>query len=565
MQIRRIKIERFRGIKALTWCPRPGINCLVGPGDVGKSTILDGITLALSSAPGRVASEHDYFAGAVEHGFKIDVLLGKLDDDVLSAWPAAPLWSWAAKAEKAQADPDESGEAVLCVRVRGTEDLEIEHLIIDPSEGEMPLSPSKRQKFGLSAMGFAGTAYRELRLSRGSLLSRNIESDQLRGLVTAAVQASRNGFEPPDTVSERLDQLSSALREVAPGVGDLDLALMSPRGQNLLSMVGLFEGGGHGAVPLANAGLGTQQLALFAFARFLISGSPMFVADEIESGLEPFRQRDLISRIRKAIGNDGQAFLTTHSPAVIGESALDELHRATVTPRGPRVVPLPRPLEKIRRKDPEALICRVPVVVEGQTEMGLLHSLFSAHAATAGTTLGALGVRLVDGGGQPKVFKVTEALSQAEQHFGAFLDNESNCRGKRQQLHDATNVAFGTYSDAYCLEEALTSQLPLDVIDELLGTPGANGRDNATARYQQLNNFMDVQSRRTVVQLAADIGEDKCRQVACQAANTYSWFKTQADGEIVGDFMLRRAPQASLLVDIETFWRAVLTLVVASQ
>ena len=36
-RIRKIEIANFRGIQLLAWCPTPGINCLIGPGDSGKS------------------------------------------------------------------------------------------------------------------------------------------------------------------------------------------------------------------------------------------------------------------------------------------------------------------------------------------------------------------------------------------------------------------------------------------------------------------------------------------------------------------------------------------------
>lgn len=561
MQVRRLKIHRFRGIERLVWCPGAGMNCLVGPGDVGKSTILDALAFALSSAPGRVASEHDYFAGAVDEGFKVEVLLGKLDDDVLSAWPAPPLWTWSEEAKTVKADPDPDGEGVLCVRVRGTADLEVEHLVVDPSEGEIRLSPSKRQRFGLSTMGSAGTAYRELRMSRGSLLSRNVDSEQLRGLVTAAVQATRDGFTPSEEVASRLKELSEALQAIAPGTGQLDLALMSPRGQSLLGMVGLFEKRTKGIIPLANAGLGTQQLALFTLAQLLIGGAPLFVIDEVESGLEPFRQRDLVSRIRAAIGTEGQAFVTTHSPAVVGEMAINELHRVSGSKDQTKVTVMPEALDAVRRQNAEALLSRMPTLAEGQTEMGLLEPLLQQHAAEAGTTLGALGVRLIDGGGQPKVFKITEALTEAGQRFGAFLDSEATCRGKRAALQEADHVGFGTYSGAYCLEEALSKQLSLAALDELIATPGADGRDSSKARYQQLTQLAGDQSRTTITQLAAERGEMPCRELFSQAANEYRWFKTRDDGRVVGAFLRDHHPGVQIVRDVAAFWEALIGLI----
>jgi hypothetical protein len=48
-RIRRLEIQNFRSIRALDWAPSAGINCLVGPGDGGKSSILDAIELCLGA------------------------------------------------------------------------------------------------------------------------------------------------------------------------------------------------------------------------------------------------------------------------------------------------------------------------------------------------------------------------------------------------------------------------------------------------------------------------------------------------------------------------------------
>ncbi|WP_424178270.1 AAA family ATPase [Yoonia sp. TsM2_T14_4] len=47
--IRKIDIQNFRSIKSLSWCPSEGFNCLIGPGDAGKTTILDAIDLCLGA------------------------------------------------------------------------------------------------------------------------------------------------------------------------------------------------------------------------------------------------------------------------------------------------------------------------------------------------------------------------------------------------------------------------------------------------------------------------------------------------------------------------------------
>jgi putative ATP-dependent endonuclease of OLD family len=562
VQIRRVRIERYRGIEKLVWCPGRGINCLIGPGDSGKSTILDAIALVLSPAPGRVASEHDYHGGDVEAGFKVELLVGQLDEEALSAWPAAPLWTWLSAEKRAQAAPDSEGEGVLCLRATGTDDLEVTHAAIDPSEGELPLSPSKRQAFGLSRISSPSAAYRELRMSRGSLLARNVQPGQLRALVTEAMQATRDEFSVPEETAARLRELSEALRAIAPGAGDLDLAILSPPGQNLLSSVGLFGTSGKFPVPLASAGLGTQQLALFTLARLLISGSPLFVIDEVESGLEPFRQRDLIARIRRTIADDGQAFITTHSPTAVGEMTIEELHRVSCLGEGSgRVVALPSGLEAIRRGDPEALLCRIPLILEGQTEMGVLRPVLDRKAAEVGTTLGALGIRLVDGAGQPKLFAITDELVKAGERFGAFLDEEKDHKGKRAALAAADHVAFGTYTDAGCFEEALSKQLSIEELDRLIAAPDATGRSHSDSRYQQLNSELGAQSRKTLAELETEIGEERCRAAFSDVAKKRDWFKTLQASLVVGEYLCENHSDIQIVRDGEAFWTSVSSLI----
>ena len=557
MQIRRLKIKHFRGIKELEWCPGPGLNCLTGPADAGKSTILEAISMVLSPAPGRVASEYDYFQGIVAEGFSVEALVGKVDDELLSAWPVAPLYTWMAHTQRVQADPDPAGESVLCIRAQGTEDLEIEHVVIDPSEGTTPLSPSKRQLFGLSAMGPATVAFRELRMSRGSLLERNVDREQLRGLITEAMQASRDGFRSPEDVEKRLQALSVRRSAIAPGTGDLSLAMLTPRGQNLLGMLGLFSTAGDVTVPLFNAGLGTQQLTLFTLATSLIVGTPLFVVDELESGLEPFRQRDLVARIRSAIGDDGQAFLTSHSPAAVGALAISEMHRVDVRDGAHSVVAYPASLSGVKDADPEALLCRLPVLVEGLTELGLLETVLHALLQKRNLTLDALGVRLVEGGGQPHVFPAIKALRGMELRCGAFLDSEHTQTGKRQELIEDPNVAFGTYTDGRCLEEALAASLPLEALDEIIALPGLGGRNRSEARYQQMTALTGEQSRMRLVELAANMEESECRDLFAKAANQCEWFKGREGGVGIGNFLLDKRPDSPILADIETFLTAI--------
>ena len=81
-RIRKIEIANFRGIQWLAWCPTPGINCLIGPGDSGKSTVLDAIDLCLGARRNVQFSDADFFGLDITTPISITLTLGDLDDSM---------------------------------------------------------------------------------------------------------------------------------------------------------------------------------------------------------------------------------------------------------------------------------------------------------------------------------------------------------------------------------------------------------------------------------------------------------------------------------------------------
>jgi hypothetical protein len=79
-RIRRLEVRNFRSIQCLDWHPSAGINCLVGPGDGGKSTILDAIDLCLGARRSAPFGDTDFFQLDVTQPILISVTLGGLLD-----------------------------------------------------------------------------------------------------------------------------------------------------------------------------------------------------------------------------------------------------------------------------------------------------------------------------------------------------------------------------------------------------------------------------------------------------------------------------------------------------
>jgi putative ATP-dependent endonuclease of the OLD family len=72
----------------VVWRPSPGINCLIGPGDSGKSSILDAIDLCWGARRNIQFTDTDFHLLDVETPITITVTLGELDDALknLDTW-----------------------------------------------------------------------------------------------------------------------------------------------------------------------------------------------------------------------------------------------------------------------------------------------------------------------------------------------------------------------------------------------------------------------------------------------------------------------------------------------
>jgi putative ATP-dependent endonuclease of OLD family len=97
--IRRVTLRRFRQFECLVWEPNEGINCLVGPGDSGKTTILDVVARATSPSPFGPAAEHDYYLRRTDDGFEIELVLAALDAQLKGLYRPPALWGWVDRGE----------------------------------------------------------------------------------------------------------------------------------------------------------------------------------------------------------------------------------------------------------------------------------------------------------------------------------------------------------------------------------------------------------------------------------------------------------------------------------
>jgi putative ATP-dependent endonuclease of OLD family len=429
MQIRQIEIDDFRAIKHLRWNPGSQMNVILGGGDSGKSTLLDAIALALSPQPSQAANETDYSNLDTSTPFRIQLVLGSLSDEFKALAYPPPLRGWdSERSELLPAPNDELGhEAVVCIEVVGTEDLELQHRLVQPGNDLRPMTVALRAAAGLWNVSTNRAPDAQLRMARGSLLERAIGRDRLRAPAVAAMQGTVRSLDVPRDTTEAIHRVAGQLRDAGIRFEELALSLVPSAGQSPVQLVTLVARSSEGHVPLANFGRGSQQMAMVTLAAAEIVGAPIAVIDEIEAGLEPYRQRALLAQLRVMLASDGQAFVTTHSPAVLGRLKSGEAWRLSYEPEHSMLL-IGGVLERLLRKDPEALLCRLPLICEGATEVGVLRAFFSDHQEM---DYGALGIHLLDAEGHELALKTVTAFVKELGGAFALVDQETFATAKR--------------------------------------------------------------------------------------------------------------------------------------
>lgn len=533
MQLKRLTIANFRCIEALEWKPSSGVNCLIGPGDSGKSSILDAIALLLAPYNIESASELDYRDRDTERGFRVEAVFTCVPDDPLVQQSRVPpMRGW--KDGELTHLPDEDGaEAALVCEVIGDANLDLTYSILPLAGDPVAFTPSLRRDLSLARIAAAERANRDLRLGRNSLLARYFKGPEFGGALTDAVRSASDDIDLPEEIAKKLDSLKTIFGNT--GLPNkLQFGLLPAIGWSLTGMVALSTGDkSSSAIPIANAGSGTRNLSLLELSAALSAEHPIVVIDEPERGLEPYRQRKVGARLVELIGTQGQAFLTTHSPALLG--SLREQSIWHITSPG-TVKAVATSLKKLLELRPEAFFARLPILCEGPTEIGLLAEWLPP---LVGGDLASLGVELVDGAGQPHVLGRLEALADAIIPCAGFLDNEADHSERRNTLSD--RIPCFQWPAEKDIEDALARHLSLERLNGLVDLTSTINGVSATNYYTQVRDHLkeswpdvDGTSMNTLVD---HCGEGDVRSAFGQVMSKHSWFKSVEKGKELARYL----------------------------
>ncbi|MBX6740512.1 MAG: AAA family ATPase [Acetobacteraceae bacterium] len=428
--VRHLSIRNFRGIKRLDWAPRLGINALIGPGDMGKTSIIEAIEMALTPGAPNV-SDTDFYGLDVSKNICIEVTVGDLSDLLLDLEANLPLRGFDATAGTVHPEPSGRLEPVLTVRLSANGDLDVRRQLVRPvPDGEEQADLPRLVRGALVPLRLRTMADHYLSLGERSPATRIAEEAlATKPALAAAFRAARQAF--ASNWMGSLAPVVQALDQIARDVGvpraieaQAQLDLRTSRWGD--ARIALHDK--HG-LPLRTMGTGSCRLLGAGLQARAAGERSITLIDELEHGLEPYRIARLLHHLgSKASEARQQVFLTTHSPVVLRELSAAQIRvvrrdpvtgevrvrNADTEPEG----------QALLRACPEAFLSPSVLVCEGKTEQGLVRGLDLHRGESGGPTMAFLGVTTCDGHGYPSAVQRARALQALGYRVAVLRDDD---------------------------------------------------------------------------------------------------------------------------------------------
>lgn len=571
-RIRKIEIAHFRCIKKFAWAPSSGINCLIGPGDVGKSSILDAIDFCLGARRNLLFTDADFHALEIDTPVSISITIGELDD-ALKNLDAYGMFVRSFDAETGEIgdEPETGKETVLTVGLIITSDLEPAWTLVSPraqAQGLMRnLNWADRVKLAPTRIGVMADYH--LGWRRGSVLNRLSEEhpDASAALARAARDArAAFGDQAEDQLKETLAIVAETARELGVPVGETVKALLDAHSVSFSGgTISLHDEDG---IPLRGLGVGSSRLLTAGLQRKAAERASIILIDELEHGLEPHRILRLLGSLgAKEATPPLQVFMTTHSPVALRELSGDQLHvvRPGADGHAIRVAGVSNDVQSTIRRNPDAFLALSVIICEGATEVGLVRGLDQLRTTAGHSSINALGVALVDsGGGQPDgLVKRAGSFQRLGYRTALVRDDDQRPSAEIEQAFCDGGGTVIAWRNGRSLEAELFLSLTASAVEKLLGRAADLHGDALVDDHikSASNGARDLREIRR--ELATGSISPESRNLLAKAATTRraGWFKSvswmeEAARDIVGPDLEQADPVLRALIDSIFEWAA---------
>lgn len=509
MIIRKLTIQNFRGVREanLTFTRHA---LLVGPNNVGKSTVLEALDLLLG--PNRTnradaLDEHDFFESRYlkvgdepRPEIVIEGVLTDLSEDAQRVFRSHLEW-WDENTSRlltAQelrgSTPDQSSPAVR-VRFRGWYDQEEDqfrtrsefcHPVPLGEDEATAFTRAHKQHCGFVYLRTLRTGNRALSLEPGSLLDLILELKEVKTgelwerMITQVKQIGDSAASDPElggVLKEIETRIAQFVRLPSSGEPVTKLHVTDHTRRELREVVAFFlrTNPSGTSVPFQHAGTGTLNvlvLALLTFIAELKKDGAIFAMEEPEMALPPYTQRRIVSTLMR---DGSQCLLTSHSPYVAEAFVPDHLI-VLARDRGKRLIgtqvhAIPEVKQKtlmreFRNRFAEGLLSPAVLLVEGVTERTSFPATADVLLRTGGTDhLDALGVTVIEVGGEGNLDKFGKFFRELGGRVYGFRDKPNKPApppGGTSPFHvEETSPYTG-------MEKLLTEEIPVQVLQSFV-------------------------------------------------------------------------------------------------
>ncbi|MFT2792730.1 ATP-dependent nuclease [Serratia sp. T13T92] len=477
-RICKVEIQNFRTIRLLNWQPSPGLNCLIGPGDSGKTTILDAIDLCLGARRNISFADTDFYGLDVTRPISITLTLGSLPDALLRLDSYGNYLQAFNRANGLVTEEPEQGlETVLCLRLTVDSELEpVWSLVSQRAQAQgQERNIAWKDRLLLAPARLGTYASSNLSWTRGSVLNRLTEERPNLGaeLANAARQARTSfGGQAGVQLAATLQIVTQKANELGVPVGGSTQALLDAHAVSIGDgAIALHDSTG---VPLRSLGTGSSRLLVAGMQRAAAQQTSVALVDEVEYGLEPHRLTRLLNSLgAKENPQPLQVFLTTHSPVAVRELNGNQLFVVRKSPDGAHQVlqvGVADDIQSTVRADPEAFLARSVIVCEGASEVGLIRGLDHFWTNINGQSMLAAGTAFVNvGGGEPdRCFVRGLALRRLGYRVLVMVDADKPPTGATVQAYVDAGGEYITWREGRALEDELFLSLPDAGVDALL-------------------------------------------------------------------------------------------------
>ena len=535
MRIRHLSVRNFRGIRELDWTiPDQNLLCLIGPGDSTKSTILEALRRVFHPQWNLSFDDADFHLCDPANPITIDAILGDLPDafrdlEKYGHW----LCGWDARALARSDDPGDGLEDALRVRLTVADDLEPEWSVIKNDADEaVPFKVSDRAKVAVSLIG--AVSDRHLTWSRGSILSQLTEPENITSSLADAARAAKAALEVRRAHDlTEFDKVATTAEDTAHTLGvnvaasyraHLDSDALNVR----IAGLTLHDGD----MPLRQLGLGSKRMLATGLQKQALRAPHITLFDEVEVGLEPHRIARLLQHLKEDA--TGRYFLTTHSPVVLRELTVADLHIVHCDHGSINVMAAAEPsiadsVQGKIRAGAEAFFAPKIVLCEGATEVGFLRGLDNHWIEFENkNSFSYRGVALFDAKGASKIKGIAETLQALGYNVAIVADSDEPDHFSDEDAETLRNsgITVVKWGDALSIEERVFTDLPWPGVMSSFDAVRSIWNDDAHLLDQVKTQFGQGFDR----DFAAWTDTPQLRMALGETAKTSDWFKRQSWG-----------------------------------